>query len=153
MKKITRALSGVVVIAAGITGAWAHGGATGIVKERMDAMVLISEDTKLIGQMLRGRTSYDPAVIAKAAERITAHSGAALTRLFPEGSLEGVSEASPAIWNDWTRFAALADQLEGASQTLSETASAEGAKKEVAAAFGALAQSCKACHAEFRIEK
>lgn len=89
----------------------AHEGAQGVVKERMMAMESVGEAMKDITAMIRGQTAYDPAAMAARARMISGHGGLALTRLFPEGSLEMPSEALPEIWADWTRFQALARDL------------------------------------------
>jgi len=142
-------------LVAGLIGAgaaYAHGGATGIVKERMDAMSGIGDNMKSVGGMLKSG-SYDANVAIDAGDAIAGHAGEALTKLFPEGSLEAPSEASPAIWTDWPKFQAYADDLQAAALAL-KTLAADGADpKAVAGAFGELAATCKACHEAFRIKK
>lgn len=91
--------------------AFAHGGATGIVKERMDAMTAMSEAVKTISSMMMGETPYDADVVKQGAALIKSHSGEAMTKLFPEGSLQEVSVAKPEIWSDWEEFQLLADRL------------------------------------------
>ena len=82
-----------VAFFAGPTEIFAHGGATGIVngivKERMEVM-------KSIGKMARGKAPLDNKKIARAAGKIADHS-TRITTLFPKGSDQGVSEASPKI--------------------------------------------------------
>ena len=68
---------------------FAHGNATGIVGERMMGMMMLGEQVKLLTPIL----AADPAAVAKAAEMIEMHAGPAMTKLFPEGSIEGPSEA------------------------------------------------------------
>ena len=136
-----------------IKAVMAHGGATGIVKERMDAMGVISDNMKLIGQMLKGQQEYSLSEIAAAASRIADHSGKEITRLFPEGSTNSPSEAKPEIWLDWQTFGNEAKELKLTAEALSDVANAGADKKEVAIAFGALANTCKTCHEQFRLKK
>ena len=82
-------------------GAFAHGGATGIVKQRIDGMTA----------MMRGKRPYDADAVSEAAAIIQSHAGPALTDLFPEGSIHGPSEARPDIWTNWSEFQALATRL------------------------------------------
>jgi cytochrome c556 len=89
----------------------AHGGATGVVQERMEAMERIDAAMKRIAAMFRGETDYDAGTVKQAAQTISRHGGAQLTRLFPAGSIQAPSEALPAIWRNWPRFQALADDL------------------------------------------
>lgn len=106
-----------VIATASIAGAvWAHSGATGVVKERMDGMMAMGKSVKEITPMMRGKTDYDPERVRAFAEEVRRHSGEAMTKLFPEGSDGAPSEAKPNIWTDWDEFAALAAQL----QTISE---------------------------------
>ena len=56
----------VLVLASGTV--YAHRGATGIVKKRMDAMVSLGSAMKALTAMMRGKQAYD-------AERVKAHAG------------------------------------------------------------------------------
>ena len=98
--------------AAAISAAFGHGGATGIVKERMDAMSAMGDAVKSLSAMMRGETPYDAEAIRAEARKIRQHAGEAITRLFPEGSGGGPSEAKPEIWSSWDDFAAMAEELE-----------------------------------------
>ncbi|WP_170325366.1 c-type cytochrome [Ruegeria arenilitoris] len=112
------------VVASGLAVAsqsvFAHGGATGVVKERMDGMGVMKEAMKVLTPMMRGQVEYDAAVVHERAEDISHHAGEALTRLFPEGSLDAPSEAKPEIWQDWAAFSAMADQLRVTADGLAE---------------------------------
>ncbi|MES0827020.1 c-type cytochrome [Ruegeria sp. SCP11] len=99
---------------------FAHGGATGVVKERMDGMGVMKEAMKVLTPIMRGQVDYDAAVVRERSEDISRHAGEALTRLFPEGSLDAPSEAKPEIWQDWEAFSALADQLRVMADGLAE---------------------------------
>lgn len=114
------AAAGLMLIAA--SGAFAHGGATGIVKERMDAMGEMGNVMKALSAMMRGETKYDAEVVRSGARTIRSHAGETMVKLFPEGSNPAPSEALNAIWSNWTEFsdlaaqlAALAEGLEGAA--------------------------------------
>ncbi len=92
-------------------GAFAHGGATGVVKERMDGMLSMGKAVKSIAPMMQGQAAYDADAVRAAARQFQAHSGATLTKLFPVGSTHEPSEARPEIWQNWSDFTALAEQL------------------------------------------
>lgn len=101
------------IIAAGAaTAALAHGSATGIVKERMDGMIVLRDSMKAMGPMMQGKTDYDAAVVRAQASAIRQHSGEALFSLFPQGSGGMPSEATDAVWEDWERFTMISDRLE-----------------------------------------
>lgn len=101
------------VLALAITGAaLAHGGATGVVKERMDGMKAMGNAVKSLAAMMRGEEDYDVAAVKMHGQTIESHAGDALVDLFPKGSDGAPSEAKPAIWTDSADFEALASQLE-----------------------------------------
>ena len=102
---------GALIIVASTSLAFAHGGATGIVKERMDLMASVGKSMKTITEMFQGEKPYDAAIVRQAASFIGNHGGEQMTRLFPEGSIQGPSESLPAIWQNWQRFSELADDL------------------------------------------
>ncbi|MGB0468904.1 MAG: c-type cytochrome [Pontibacterium sp.] len=88
--------------------ALAHGGAKGVVKERMDLMDNMKDAMKSLVPVFKGEQTYDAEVVRKAALIIRDHSGDAMTRLFPKGSIKGHSEAKPLIWQEWGRFEGMA---------------------------------------------
>src|SRR3989304_2910913 len=94
--------------AAFATLALAHEGATGVVKERMDLMKRQQKDMKLIGDMAKGKTTFDATKAAEAARDIDV-TAKKIQDLFPEGSSGGKSEALDAIWKEWDRFTANAN--------------------------------------------
>jgi cytochrome c556 len=102
--------------------ALAHGGATGIVKERMDLMDSVGKSMKTITEMFQGEKRYEPAKVRNSAKLIAGHGGDQLTRLFPEGSIEGPSESLPAIWQNWERFSELSEDLTKYANALSAAA-------------------------------
>ncbi|MEO1192861.1 MAG: cytochrome c [Pseudomonadota bacterium] len=81
------------------------------IKERMALMKDMGQAMRTLAPIFKGTVAYDAEAVRSAAETIRARSGKEMTRLFPEGSLSAQSEALPAIWTDWERFAMLADEL------------------------------------------
>lgn len=113
-----RSLFAGLVIASLTATAWAHSGATGIVKERMDAMKDMGEAIKRLKPIMSGDAPYDAATVREAARIIRAQGGTAMTEKFPEGSTEHPSEARAEIWRDWPEFEALARQMAEAAHGL-----------------------------------
>ena len=109
----TRAIliAGAMMIATGGL-AFAHGGATGIVKERMDAMTDMKNAVKTLTAIMRGETAYDAGTVKKEAAVIRSHAGEAMTKLFPADSDNTNSEAKQEVWSNWDGFTALAERLE-----------------------------------------
>lgn len=110
--KLTILISGAAIASLFSVAAFAHGGATGIVKERMDGMGVMKDSMKVLTPLMQGKTEYDAEAVRREARKIQAHAGETLTKLFPEGSSGKPSEAKPDIWTDWDGFADLAAQLE-----------------------------------------
>ena len=111
-----------IILAASATVALAHSGATGIVKERMDAMSEMSKTVKVLATMMRGEKAYDAKVVRAGAALIGKHSGDAMTGLFPKGSKHGASEAREEIWTNWQEFKNLSNRLEIFAAGLSDAA-------------------------------
>ena len=120
MKKTT-VLAAIVATSTALT-AFAHGGATGIVKDRMDAMADMGKAVKAVTPMMRGEIDYDADVVRRAAATFSRHAGDSMTDLFPEGSGGMPSEAKDAIWSKWEEFSALAEQLGVVSEGLAGAA-------------------------------
>ncbi|MEM5469954.1 MAG: c-type cytochrome [Paracoccaceae bacterium] len=102
--------------------AFAHGGATGIVKERMDAMADMGKAVKAVTPMMRGDVAYDAEVMRQAAETFSRHAGESMTKLFPEGTGGMPSEAKDTVWSNWDEFSALAERLGIAAEGLAAAA-------------------------------
>jgi cytochrome c556 len=118
-------LTAATLIAGTTVTALAHGGATGIVEERMEAMMAMGKAVKSVTPMMRGEAAYDADALRGAARTFQAHSGTALTEQFPEGSGGAPSEAKDEVWQDWAGFSELAKQLETYARGL-EIAAANG---------------------------
>lgn len=101
---------------------FAHGGATGVVKERMDRMVNLKDAMKSLKPIYQGKKDYDVDIVKQNALIIRNNAGAHMTKYFPEGSLEMPSEALPEIWTEWETFQALSSELESLGQALYEAA-------------------------------
>ena len=107
------------VLTVGLAGAlFAHTGATGVVKERMDGMAAMGKAVKAVAPIMRGQVEYDAERVRIFAEEVRIHSGEAMTSLFPEGSGGMPSEAKLSVWADWEDFEELARQLHMLSEGL-----------------------------------
>ena len=135
----------------GAGAVFAHSGATGIVKERMDAMKAIGKAMKSPGAMAKGEAAFDVPEVQAASRVISGHAEA-FDRLFPDTKASRkshVTEAAPAVWTDKPAFLALAKELAEAADGL-ETVTARG---ELGPQMKALGDTCKGCHEKFRIKK
>jgi cytochrome c556 len=106
-------------------------GADDVLAQRQALMKANAGAAKTIFQMVQGKEPFDAAAAQAAFEKLAADMKIVPT-LFPEGSDQGKTTASPAIWQDKAGFDALA------------------AIKASATAVGG---SCQSCHEKFRIKK
>ena len=146
MQKL-RVIVGFIVLAAPITLALAHSGATGIVKERMDMFKKNQDNLKAIKSHI-GSGDYES--IGKLADEIRDWA-VKMPEYFPEGSNEKPSEASPAIWADFDGFKSAAMKNETAAKQLIDAAKAED-QEAVVDSFRAVATSCKSCHQSYKLD-
>ena len=140
-------LAAALLIVATGGGVLAHGGATGVVKERMDLMSALGDSMKALKSEVMGGAP-DRDAVARQAARIVDHVEA-LPDKFPEGSVEAPSEAKPAIWERWSDFEESADALSAAARELAETADSAALR----ARFAAVGKTCSSCHSDFRAKK
>lgn len=157
MKKLSRRIVIPAALATCLASlAFAHQGATGIVKERMDQMGSIAKAMKGIGAMFKGAVDYDAEQVRALARDVAASGGTKMSVLFPKDSLQHPSEARPEIWTDWDTFSTRADEMQAAAVALANGAAnpTDGsAGPKPSDLFQDLAQTCKSCHQDFRIKK
>jgi cytochrome c556 len=126
--------------------AFAHKGATGIVKERMDNF---KASQMALKQVLAASKRNDFDAIVLLANQIKNWAEIMPTK-FPSGSDGPSSEAAPAIWTDFEGFKSAAkENFEAAS--LLEVTALNGDAKATAKAIKELAGTCKSCHQSYRL--
>ena len=124
---------------------FAHEGATGVVKERMDKFKMSKTMMKQINVSLR---ENDFENIEKSAQKLLSWSKE-MSKYFPEGSDVSPSEASKNIWLDPNGFSKAIKNFEEASLELVNQAQAENSEDSIQS-FRNLANTCKGCHQKFR---
>jgi len=128
--------------------ALAHSGATGIVKERMDAFKQSQTHLKAIIKAAKSG-EFDKAQELAA---LLAEWGEKMPEYFPAGSTTPPSEASPLIWTEFDAFSEKADAFKKAAENVIAAASLADAKATLQAAK-AVGSSCKSCHTRYRLDK
>lgn len=134
------------------SAAFAHSGATGIVKERMDKMGEVASKMKVIARMLNGQLDFDPAVLEASAAEIADHASS-FEPLFPEGSVSPPSEARPRIWTRWDDFRDQFATMEARAGSLADEAASAEDPSDLKNTFVRLGNTCKSCHQDFRLQK
>lgn len=148
MKKILLGL--VFLVGVFSVAAFAHKGATGIVRERMDGMESMKNAMAVIGGMVTGKTVYDHEEGMGAAANIIDHASR-LSDLFPDNveSRQKASQAKEAVWTDNAKFNGLAVKLLDAAAKL-ELAIDANDRDAMRVNFGLTGKACSACHEGFR---
>jgi len=125
---------------------FAHDGAKGIVKERMDRFSQNQENLKQIKSLLKNGdlTSIAPLALEIRDWAIEMH------EYFPEGTDGKPSEASPQIWEDFTGFKLAAKANAEAADSL-RNAALSGNKGNVLEALKQTASTCAGCHKVYRL--
>lgn len=117
------------------------------VKYRQSAFALMGAHMGRIGAVIKGEQPYDKAAVEADAAVIEM-----MSRLpwnaFPQGS-DANSKARPEIWREQDKFKGLAEKMQAEVQKLS-AAARSGDLAQIRTAAGAVGQSCKACHDNYR---
>jgi cytochrome c556 len=121
------------------------------VKYRQSVYTIIGWNFKPIGAMVKGEVPFDAAAVARHAQYVEMMSKAA-PEGFPKGSGPDAvkdTEAKPEIWTNWGKFETKMNDFQQEAAHLAEVAKT-GDEKAIKAQFGKTAETCKACHKEFR---
>ena len=118
----------------------------GPIHDRHELMEEVGANAKKIGAAAKAGKPGDAQVPA---EEI-AQALAKFVGMFPAGSESPLSRAKPNVWTDKAKFDELAKKNEQAAMALAAVAKAGG---DLKAPSGAMFQTCKACHDEFRVPK
>jgi cytochrome c556 len=155
MINITKATVATIMLLVGlasVTSVIAHGGATGVVKQRMDAMSDMAGAMKKMAPVVKGKQAFNRVLFVESGELIAGHSNM-LPDLFPDGSIEGSSEALPAIWQQWDDFMSLSDRTKTNAERLVNMAQDGAELGPLTKQFVKIAGDCKACHKKYRKKK
>lgn len=119
-----------------------------------DRRAIMKERGGIVGGQLapiaKGEKPFDAAAVMTALQALDANAKKFdVEALFPAGSDQGDTKASPKIWEDMAGFKAAADKY------AADVAAAVAANPQDAAAFqplfGAIASNCGACHQAYRL--
>lgn len=118
------------------------------VKYRKAAFTVMGSHFGRIGAMANGRVPFDATAAANSAAIVETMS-ALPWEGFVAGTDKGDTRAKPEIWAEQAKFKEGADKLQAEATKLTAAAKT-GNLDAVKAAFGAVGQSCKACHDAYR---
>ena len=127
--------------------AFAHSGVKDKnVKERMIVMKEMAGNTKIIGKMVKGKTSFDANQVKLALERLSALS-LETPKVFTINATDPKSEAMPNIWDEFDEFTKLSKDLAETSIVLANSVETI---EDLRPALKKVSSGCKACHSRYR---
>jgi cytochrome c556 len=118
---------------------------------RQSVYTVIGWNFKPIGAMIKGEIPFDAAAVARHAQYVELMSKAALEG-FPKGSGPDAvkdTEAKAEIWTNADKFETAMNNFQQEATKLAEVAKGRD-EAAIKAQFGKTAETCKACHKEFR---
>ena len=143
--KLFKMFTAVLITASSIV--FAHSGVKDKnVKERMMLMKEMANNTKTIGQMLKGKTPFDADEAKLALERLSSLS-LETPKVFKINASDPKSEARPAIWDEFEEFTRLSKDLAETSLVL---AGSINSVEDLRPALKGVSSGCKACHRQYR---
>ncbi|MCV3239983.1 c-type cytochrome [Mesorhizobium sp. ZC-5] len=120
-----------------------------------DRKALMKANGKAAGQLgaiAKGEQPFDAAAVLAALTTLSEDAAKMdVAALFPAGTDQGDTTASPKIWEDMAGFQAKVDKFK--ADTAAAVAAPPQDVEAVKATLGALGQNCGGCHETFRIKK
>ncbi|MES9854061.1 MAG: cytochrome c [Candidatus Thiodiazotropha sp. L084R] len=116
---------------------------------RQGVMNVFSWNMKAMGDMMKGKTSYDQKLFAEHAQELATAAKLNVLKGFPEDSESDESDALPDIWMDFEDFEDKYRQMGVAAKALNEAAQS-GDKSVMGVALKKAGKGCKACHKKYK---
>jgi cytochrome c556 len=118
------------------------------IKYRRSAMTVMAVHFGVLGAMANGKAPFDAQQAARSSDVIALVSHLPFAGFVP-GTDKGDTGAKPEIWTEQAKFNDARDKMQDAVAKLA-AAGKTGNLDNLKTAFGPAAQTCKACHDDFR---
>jgi cytochrome c556 len=135
----------VAALLGGASSIFAHEGATGVVRERMEAMEAMAKSMKSIDQHIKRKRDLAP---VKAEAKSIQDGALKMPSLFPPETGKHPSEAKADVWKKWPDFEARARALATESAKLAELDGRD--LKELREQAVRVSNVCGDCHELYR---
>lgn len=99
--------------------------------------------------MVKGESAWNEESLAASSKQLATLANMEWRQGFAPGSEKGTTRAKPEIWENREDFKAKMEDFRQAANAL-EQAVAGGERKAIMGSIGALGQTCKACHDEYK---
>ena len=150
MKRLFVAVAAIAALVSSLPAAAQFAKPEDAVKYRKAAFTVMGAHFGRVAAMANGRIPFDAKAAASNAE--IANMMATLPYAgFVEGTDKGDTRAKPEVWSQRDKFDAAASKMQDAMSKLNAAAKT-GDQGAIKTAAGAVGQSCKACHDDFRRE-
>ena len=150
MKRLLSTLAAMAAFAAAGPAAAQFAKPEDAIKYRQSALTVMGAHFGRIGAMANGRAPFDAKAAAENAAVVEFMSKLPWAG-FTEGTDKGNTKAKPEIWKEQAQFREKTQQMQEAVAKLNAAAKA-GNLDQIKSTFGAAAQTCKACHDEYRAQ-
>jgi cytochrome c556 len=141
---------------AGISAFAADGEHDKAIKARQSMFQLYNFSTGILGDMAKGKIPYDAAAATEAATNLSAVANLGQSQFWPAGSDNATdgNARTRALPKIWTTFPAITEKADALKTAAADLVPAAGAGLEsLQNAMGAVGDSCKGCHQEFRARR
>lgn len=122
------------------------------IRYRQGAFNVMGAHFSRLGAMANGRAPFDAKAAAEHAAVVESLARLPWTAFGPGTDKGAPHRAEPAVWSDAAKFSQGAERMQAEVVKLG-SAARSGSLDQLKAAFGGAAQSCKACHDNFRTER
>lgn len=152
MKKVLLALTMACSLCAALPAVAQFQKPEDAIKYRQSAMTVLASHFGRVAAMAQGKVPFDAKAVADNAE-IAFTMSKLPWNAFGAGTDMGLSTRSkPEIWKNAAKFKEAADKLVAEMGKL-DAAAKTGKLDQIKPAVGAVGQSCKGCHDDFRADK
>ncbi|WP_379061303.1 c-type cytochrome [Mesorhizobium sp. UC22_110] len=133
----------------------AFAGSTAFADPIADREASMKERGKIVGglsKVVKGEEAFDATAVLAQLKALEANADKFdVATLFPAGSDQGKTEASPKIWEDMAGFKAAEDKY--LADVKAAVAAAPANVDALKESFGKVAANCGACHKVYRLKK
>lgn len=152
MKRLLLAVAAAGGLAAAMPAAAQFQKPEDAIKYRQSVMTVMANHFGRIAAMAQGRVPFDAKSAADNAQIVIEMSRLPFVA-FGDGTDKGMPHrAKPEVWKEPAKFKASAEKMQGDMVKL-EAAAKSGNLDAIKSAVGAVGQSCKGCHDDFRAER
>jgi cytochrome c556 len=116
---------------------------------RQSYFALLGANFGPIGAMVKGEMPWNQEQLQGFADDFAAVTTLNILRGFPPGSEKGTTRAKPEIWENLEDVSSKFEDMKAAAATL-QTTVAGGDRGAIAQQVGAVGQTCKACHDDYK---